>query len=135
MIVLSPFIATVKHEDYTGKSVLIVEDEKTMAQAVGLKLNKLGIHTDTVGTGTECIEAIKNHAYDVVLLDIIMPEMDGWAVLKKIKELGLKVKVIVTSNLSQEEDYQRAKQMGAEDYLVKSNVTLANVANKVMRYL
>ncbi len=117
------------------KRVLIVEDEKTMAKAMEIKLQKAGITAHAVFTGDEALLALATREYQLVLLDIMMPGMDGWEVLTKISERGLGIKVIITSNLSQEEDKKRAMDLGAVDFLVKSDSSLSMIAEVVKSYL
>lgn len=69
--------------------------------------------------------------YDLILLDMIMPKMDGFTVLQKLKENGNKIPVIVTSNLGQDEDVKRAKDLGARDYLVKSDTPLVKIVEYI----
>ena len=117
------------------KKVLIVDDEKAMAKAMEIKLQKAGIDAFAVFSGEEGLAEIEKGGYSLVLLDIMMPVVDGWTILTKIKEKGLQIKVIVTSNLSQEEDKRKALEMGAFDFLVKSDSSLASIAEEVRTYL
>src|SRR3990167_3588980 len=119
----------------SNNKVLIVEDEKAMAKAMEIKLQKVGIVALAVFNGEDALAALETNQYDLVLLDIMMPGMDGWEVMSKINEKGINVKVIITSNLSQEEDKKKAKELGAIDYLVKSDSTLSAIAEQVKSYL
>ncbi len=119
----------------SSKKALIVEDEKAMAKAMEIKLQKAGIDAHAVFNGQEGLVELEKGGYDLVLLDIMMPGMDGWEVLENIREKGIKVKVIITSNLSQEEDKKKAKEMGAVDFLVKSDSTLESIVEKVKSLL
>jgi len=112
-----------------------VDDEKPLARALELKLTFEGLSATTVFNGVEAIKAIKSEEYDLVLLDLVMPQQDGFKVLETIHELKLKTPVIVSSNLSQEEDIARAKALGAVDYFVKSDTTLAEIVEKIKEYL
>jgi two-component system, OmpR family, response regulator VanR len=118
-----------------AKKILIVDDEKPLAKALELKLAHEGFETMAVFNGSEAIEALKKSSYDLALLDLVMPQEDGFAVLENMKKLGTKTVVIVSSNLSQEEDIARAKALGATDYFVKSDTTLADIVVKVKKYL
>lgn len=119
----------------SAKSVLIVEDEKAMAKAMEIKLQKAGIVAHAVFSGDEGLAELEKNEYGLVLLDIMMPGIDGWEVMTKIKEKGLKVKVIITSNLSQEEDKKKAKELGAVNFLVKSDSSLSSIAEEVKSYI
>lgn len=114
------------------KKVLIAEDERPLAMALEIKLKKVGIDAKAVFDGSEALNELSKNKYDLILLDLMMPVMDGWTVLNEINVKKLKVKVIVTSNLSQPEDIDKAKELGALDYLVKSDNAIADIADKVL---
>jgi len=118
-----------------NKKILIIEDEKTSAKALEIKLQKAGYDTKTVFNGGEGLKELENGGYDLVLLDILMPIVDGWSVLEKIKEKGMQVKVIITTNLSQPEDKKRAMKMGASDFMVKSDSTLSSIVDRIQSIL
>lgn len=118
-----------------AKKVLIMEDEMAMAKAMEVKLQKNGINALAVFTGEEGLRELEKGGYSLVLLDIMMPAMDGWEVMSRIKSKGLSIKVIVTSNLSQEEDKKRAAELGAVGFLVKSDTTLSNMVEEVKSHL
>jgi CheY-like chemotaxis protein len=122
------------------KRILIAEDDKAIAKVLGLKLAKSGFEVTVVDNGEKALaEIAKNeqssssNRYDLILLDLLMPKMDGWTVLEKLK--GSNLKIIVTSNLGQEEDIKKAKELGAIDFLVKSDTPLLNIVQIVNSYL
>lgn len=115
--------------------ILIVEDEKPLARVLSLKLNSAGFETTAVFSGEEALEAISKTGFDLIILDLVMPKIDGFSVLSRLEETGFKIPIIVASNLSQEEDIEKAIQLGAVDYFVKSDVTLVDIVNKVKQYL
>lgn len=117
------------------KRVLIIEDERPMAMALEIKLKKVGLEAKAVFDGQEGIKELETGNFDLALLDIMMPIIDGWAVLNHVIEKKIKTKIIITSNLSQSEDIKKAKELGAIDFLVKSDNAIADIANKVMSYL
>ncbi len=118
-----------------SKKILIAEDEKPMAHALELKLGHAGYATKVVHNGADAVEEIKTGQYALVLMDLIMPKMDGFAALEMLKEIGNKTPVFVTSNLGQDEDIARAKSLGAAEYLVKSNTPIAEIVEKVKAFL
>jgi DNA-binding response OmpR family regulator len=118
-----------------NKRILIVDDEKPLANALELKLTHEGMSAKAVFNGVEAIELLKSEKFDLILLDLVMPQEDGFKVLADINEMNLKTKVIVSSNLSQDEDIARAKSLGAVDYFIKSDTTLAAIVEKVQEYL
>jgi DNA-binding response OmpR family regulator len=115
--------------------ILIVEDEKAMAKAMEVKLQKSGIDAYAVFSGEEAMTELGKAGYTLVLLDIMMPGIDGWEVLAKIKEKNLPLKVIITSNLSQEEDKKKAQELGAAGFLVKSDSTLSTIVEEVKAHM
>ncbi len=113
------------------KRVLIVEDEEPVARALQLKLQRYGIESEVVSDGQEALLKISRDNFDLVTLDLILPKMDGFDVLKEIRKKGNTIPVLVVSNLGQEEDVQRAKNLGALDYFVKSNMQLAQIVERI----
>ncbi|MFA5125029.1 MAG: response regulator [Patescibacteria group bacterium] len=113
------------------KRILIAEDEKSMANALELKLNKSGFEAKAVYDGEQALATVTEGGYDLMLLDLMMPKLDGFGVLEGIKKKNLKIKVIITSNLSQEEDIKKAKDLGAIDYIVKSDTPIQAIVEKI----
>lgn len=118
-----------------SKKILIAEDEKPMANALDLKLQSAGYETHVVYDGEAAVTAIKESKYDLLILDLIMPIKDGFYVLKELKNLNIKIPVIVASNLGQEEDKKRAKDLGAHYYFIKSDTTLTAIIEQVKSVL
>lgn len=114
-----------------AKRILIAEDEKPIANAFGLKLRSAGFETTLVYDGESAISAARESQFDLILLDLVMPKKDGFNVLAELKKLKITTPVIVSSNLSQEEDIKRARELGARDYFIKSDTTLAQIVEKV----
>lgn len=117
------------------KKILIAEDEKPMAHALEVKLNSSGYEATTVFDGQQAIEALEAETYHLVLLDLMMPKKDGFAVLEEMKEKKIKTPVIVSTNLSQESDIDKAKNLGAKDYFVKSDTPITGVVEYVKKTL
>src|SRR3990167_7950407 len=105
------------------KRILIAEDERPIANALNLKLQSEGFDTYIVYNGNEAINALKDSNYDLLLLDLVMPEKNGYFVLEQIRRLNKNISVVIISNLSQAEDKQKTKELGAIDYIVKSDTT------------
>lgn len=121
--------------DQPAKKILIAEDEKPMAMALVLKLNKSGFEAKAVFNGEEAIDILTKEKFDLIVLDLIMPKVDGFQVLAKLKEIGSQAPVIVSSNLSQEEDFNRAKELGAVDFFVKSDTSINEVVEHIQKAL
>jgi DNA-binding response OmpR family regulator len=113
------------------KRILIVEDEKPLSHALELKVSHEGYDVQTALTGADGLREALTGKYDLILLDLIMPEIDGFGVLQAMLEKKIKIPVIVLSNLGQEEDKTRAKSLGAIDYFVKANTPIMDIIKKV----
>ncbi|MEK7179012.1 MAG: response regulator [Patescibacteria group bacterium] len=114
--------------------ILIVDDDNFLLDMYAIKFRESGFSVETLGESTRVVAALKgNPAIDAVLLDIVMPQMDGFQVLQKIKEDKelSRVLVIMLSNLGQEQDIKRATELGADGYIIKANVTPKDVVEKV----
>ena len=118
-----------------SKRILVAEDEKPMAKAMDLKLTKAGFEVDVAFNGEEALKLLEKGSYDLVITDLMMPRVDGFKILKEIKEKGITTPVIVTSNLSQEEDEKKAKELGARDYFIKSNTPIVQIVDNVKKIL
>lgn len=120
------------------KTILIIEDEPSLLWVLGDKFSRdEGFNVLKAKNGEEGLNlALKKHP-DLILLDIVMPKMDGIAVLKKLREdnWGKTVEVIMLTNLSGTEKIQEAKKYGSFEYLVKSNWTMADIAKKLKEKL
>lgn len=117
------------------KKILIADDEKAIAKALALKLTNAGFAADVAVNGIEAIDKIKAVKFDLIVLDLIMPEKDGFAVLEYMRDNKIGIPVLVASNLSQEDDLKRAKELGAVDYFIKSNVSLQEIINNIKNTL
>lgn len=113
------------------KTVLITEDEKPLAHALQLKLEHEGFAVTMAGNGRECVDLVSKQAFDVVLLDLMMPEMDGFQVLEQLQKNGSTASVFVLSNLSQHEDEARVLGLGAKKFFIKSNTPLTTIVEEV----
>jgi len=115
----------------TRKRIIIAEDEAPMARALSLKLERVGFEATHVSNGEEALNEMKKGKFDLALIDLVMPKMDGFSLLEEMKKKKIKTPVIVLSNLSQEEDAEKAKKMGAKGFFVKSNTTIADIIKEV----
>ncbi|MEK7091411.1 MAG: response regulator [Patescibacteria group bacterium] len=119
-----------------AKKVFIVEDDEFLRSLTVKRLEKEGYQVDVAVDGDSALGKIKEASPDIILLDLLLPGLSGFEVLKKIREDG-PVKgtpVIVFSNLGQREDIEKAKALGVNDFLIKANFTLDDVVMKISSF-
>ncbi len=102
----------------TKYKILVVDDEKRMVRFIQLNLEQDGFQVITAYNGTEAIEQVRTQLPDLILLDIMMPDINGFDVLKKIREVN-KVPVIMLTAKGEEEDRIQGLELGADDYITK----------------
>jgi DNA-binding response OmpR family regulator len=119
------------------KKILIIEDDKFLARMLGRMLESHNYDIIMAGTGKEGLLKAASQLPDLVLLDIMLPDIDGFDVLETIKNEAAtqKTPVIILSNLGQAEDRGQGSALGAADYLVKSDLSLDQVVTKVRQYI
>lgn len=117
------------------KRILIAEDEKLMAKALSDQLLRAGFAVEVVYDGESALDFLNKEKFDLVLLDILMPKMNGLDVLKELKSKGDQTPVVILSNSSKEETIKEAKGLGAIEYFVKSNVSLSEVTATAKKIL
>ena len=98
-----------------------------------LKLSKSGFEVMVATDGSEALTLLKDFTPDIILLDLIMPNIDGFATLGALKkdEKLKSIPVIIASNLGQKEDIEKALALGAVDFIIKSNVSIEEIVQKV----
>jgi two-component system alkaline phosphatase synthesis response regulator PhoP len=116
------------------KKVLIVEDDMFISQAYKTKLEAKGAEVKLAEDGAEAIEVLKSFDPDVIVLDLVMPKQDGYDTLKILRADAKfkKTKIIVATNLSQEEELKRARDAGADACLIKSDTGVEKMAELVL---
>ncbi|MFH1946865.1 MAG: response regulator, partial [Candidatus Magasanikbacteria bacterium] len=117
------------------KKILIVEDEKPMSRALVLKLNNSGYEAKPAYDGQEALDILTKEKFDLILLDLMMPRVDGFGVLEEMKKRSDNTPVICSTNLSQPSDIDRTKALGVKDYFVKSDTPISEVIERVARVL
>lgn len=117
--------------------ILIIEDEKTLLNVLFDKFLREGFEVYKAENGKEGLKCALSNRPQLIVLDLVMPGMDGLAMLKKLREdkWGNKVPVLILSNLSDEGQIKEANGRGVIDYLVKSNWGLGDVVEKVKQTL
>ncbi len=120
-----------------AKTILIIEDDKFLRELIVQKLIKEGYDTSEAVDGEEGIKKIKEEKPDLVLLDLILPGIDGFEVLARMREESTlsSIPVIILSNLGQKEDVEKGLKMGAVDYLIKAHFTPGEIIEKIKNVL
>lgn len=120
-----------------AKKVLLVEDDEGLAQVYIARLEAEGFEVRRVPNGEDALAAATEFRPDVILLDIMMPKVSGFDVLDIIRNTPELVnsKIVMLTALSQESDRKKAEEMGADDFLVKSQVVIADVVERVKMQL
>ena len=121
----------------TQSTILLAEDDDLIAQMYTTKLTHDGFNVVVAKDGEESITQAGKGGIDLILLDIIMPKVDGFGVLEKLKkdEKTKNIPVIMLTNLGQDEDIEKGKSLVAYDYLVKANLTPQQVSDKIKSVL
>jgi len=117
-----------------SKSILIIEDDDFLLGLEATKLQKKGYEVIPAATGGDALKKIEsNIKIDLILLDLMLPDVDGFMVLEKIRQNKdlLTIPIIVFSNLSEDKDVQRVNKLGVSEFMIKSNFTLDELADKV----
>ena len=124
--------ATVE-QPLAGKRVLLIEDDYFLQDLLARKITQKGGIMSAAFDGPSGIEKASEETPDIILLDIVLPNMDGFEVLKKLKATPVvqEVPVIILSNLGQNEDLERGTRLGAAGFFTKAHLSLDEVVEKV----
>lgn len=124
-------------EDHKGKKILLVEDDDALANVYVQRLRSEGFDVKRVANGEDALAGAKEHKPDLVLLDAMMPKVSGFDVLDILRNTPetANLKIIMLTALSQESDKQRAQGLGVDDYLVKSQVVISDVIDRINFHL
>jgi DNA-binding response OmpR family regulator len=119
------------------KMILLVEDDDNLASVYETRLQAEGFATKRVANGEDALAAALQTKPDLILLDVMMPKVSGFDVLDILRNTPETqgVKIIMLTALSQDSDKQRAESLGVNDYLIKSQVVIADVVEKIKEHL
>ncbi len=117
------------------KKVLIIEDDSFLQGLEATKIIKSGYEVSSAQTGEEAMKKITEPGIDVILLDLLLPDFDGFQILQKIKETEAtkNIPVIIFSNLSETKDIEHAISLGATKFMVKSNFSLEELIEQIKK--
>ncbi|MFA6475598.1 MAG: response regulator [Patescibacteria group bacterium] len=115
------------------KRILIIEDEASLSRILQEVLTDRGYQVDVAAQGEEGWYKTKDTRPDLVLLDVIVPKLNGFTYLKRLRKAKklANIPVIILSNLGQEADIAEARELGVVDYLIKSNHTIEAIVQRV----
>lgn len=99
--------------------VLIIEDEPTIARLVTYNLSQDGYETEVIGNGAEGLHKAIQDEYAIIFLDLMLPGMNGFEVLQKLRQHGVKTPVIILTARNAEEEVVQGLKLGADDYITK----------------
>lgn len=122
---------------FAGKKVLWVEDDVFLSGLIGQRFGELGAILFSANNGKDAIDIAKAEKPDIILLDILLPGIGGFEILKAIKEdsVAKDIPVIILSNLSQKSDIEKGEKLGAVKFLVKASVNLDEIVLEVEKAL
>ncbi|OGY52521.1 MAG: hypothetical protein A3J59_04250 [Candidatus Buchananbacteria bacterium RIFCSPHIGHO2_02_FULL_56_16] len=117
--------------------VLLIEDDKSLIEMYQVRFQEDGFTILLAEDGATGLELARTKHPDIILLDIMLPKMDGFAVLIELKKDNAtkKIPVLMMTNLGQQADIDKGKQLGADDYIVKSSLTPSQVSEKIKAFL
>lgn len=118
-----------------SQRILIAEDEPLLRQLIVIELRDNGFDVIEAQNGEEALQLLETERPDLILLDLLMPKADGYTVLARLQEKRLNIPVIVLSNLDSLSDQKRCAELGAKDFLVKSNFETNELVELIKRYL
>ena len=113
--------------------VLVVDDSRGARQVVGGALGLAGFEVDLAGSPTEALSALAGQRYDAILLDYVLPTMDGATLVRKVRELGIIAPVVMMSGQATDQDRERALAAGADDYFDKNDLRRGALADALLR--
>lgn len=120
-----------------GKKILLVEDDDALASVYQTRLEAEGFNARRVPNGEDALSAALEYKPDLILLDVMMPKVSGFDVLDILRNTPetANTKIIMLTALSQDSDKERAESLGVDDYLVKSQVVIADVVDRIKSHL
>lgn len=119
------------------KYILLIEDDPFLVDIYGTKLKEVGFGVSVAKNDKEVFKKTEDNKPDLLILDIVLPSVDGWTILKRIKEdEGIKdIPVIILSNLGQRADVEKGLKLGAVKYLIKAHYTPSMVVEEIKKIL
>lgn len=119
------------------KKILLVEDDPLLLDIYTTKLKQANFIVEVASDGEEALKKIGARTPDIVLLDIVLPRIDGWEIIRKIKEDPRfnELKIIILSNLGQATEVKKGLELGATSYLIKSHYTPSEIVEEIKKIM
>lgn len=119
------------------KTILLVEDDPFLVDIYTTKLKDSGFLVETATDGASGLRKLKEKEFDLLVLDIVLPHIDGWQILKEIEgdEKFKNLKVVIFSNLGQKEEVEKGLKMGAVKYFIKAHYTPSELVEEIKKIL
>lgn len=123
------------------KTIFLVEDDPFLIDIYSTKFKKEGFQVEVIQNGEKALERIKEKIPDVLILDLVLPSLNGWEILHEIQRMKLenknleKMKIVILSNLGQKEDVEKGLQLGASKYLIKVFYTPDEVVKEITQII
>lgn len=123
------------------KNILLIEDDPFLVDIYTTKFKGSGFNIEVATDGERGLRKLSEKNFDLLLLDIVLPQIDGWEILEKIKDLSPNIKhleylkIVILSNLGQKEEVEKGMEMGATKYLIKAHYTPSEVVEEIKRLL
>lgn len=120
-----------------GKKILLAEDDDLMAQMLAKKISDENAVIERAADGEAAIEMLKAKKYDIILLDLMLPKVDGFGILAMLNtiEMSKGTPVIILSNLGQKADVEKGTALGAKKFLIKALLSLDDIADTILEVL
>ncbi len=112
--------------------ILLIDDDKFLLDMYSMKFKKSGLEIDTSSNSLSALEKIRTNVYNIILMDIIMPGMDGLELLKKIREEKLLPESTIIMLTNQADDFDKAKVLGVDGYIIKATTIPSEVVDQVL---
>lgn len=119
----------------SDKKILIVEDDAFLVKIIANRLTEEGFETEIANDGEEALAKMMDHNYALAILDLVMPNKNGFEVLQELKKHHRYLPILVFTNLSQEDDKQMVMSLGAKGYYVKSDISIDEMIRLVRDFL
>lgn len=117
----------------TKKKVLVVEDNRPLSKAMAIQLEKAGFGITQAYDGIQALDSVSAESFDLLIVDLIMPEMDGFTFISEVKKRDIKTPIMVVSNVSGEGIEEKKVKTIVDTYLIKSDISLGDVVKNAKR--